>query len=410
MNSLHGKRILLGISGGIAAYKAAELVRVLRTRGADVQVAMTPAATEFITPLTLQTLSGRPVYTDWNDADAAIRHIELARWPDCVLIAPATADTLARLAHGRAERLLDALCLATDAPIMVAPAMNAVMWRNPATQANVESLRARGVTVLGPAEGEQACGEIGPGRLLEPGDLADAVAASFSDAALGRLRVLITAGPTREALDPVRCLTNRSSGKTGYAIASAAREAGAVVTLVSGPVSLAPPDGVDLVAVESAAQMHAAVMDRAAACDIFIATAAVADYRPVAPAAGKIKKQGERLRLDLERTPDILAGVAGRARPPFCVGFAAETEDVERHAKKKRLAKGVDLIVANRVGPGLGFDVDDNTWSLFWEGGQDAFAAAPKTRLARRLVALIADLYHRRHHSSSSPRNESDSA
>jgi len=410
MNSIYGKRILLGISGGIAAYKCAELVRLLRGRGADVQVVMTPEAREFITPTTLQTLSGRVVYTKWDDADAAIRHIELARWPDCLLIAPATADTLARLAQGRAELLLDALCLATTAPVYVAPAMNVRMWSHPATQSNIELLRSRNVKILGPAEGEQACGEFGPGRMLEPEALADALAGAFSTGSLAGLRVLITAGPTREPLDPVRCLTNRSSGKTGYAIAVAAREAGAAVTLVSGPVAMDIPSGVEAVMVESAAQMHAAVMARRGACDIFIATAAVADYRPVAPASQKIKKYGDRIQIELEKTPDILAEVAAAADAPFCVGFAAETEQLDRNARKKRLAKAVDLMVANKVGPGMGFDVDENAWSLFWEGGSDEFAKAPKYRLAQLLVSLVSDLYARKRRSSREQLSESDSA
>ena len=410
MNSIYGKRILLGITGGIAAYKSAELVRILCSRGADVQVVMTPGGCEFITPLTLQTLSGRVAYSDWTDADAAIRHIELARWPDCILIAPATADTLARLAHGRAEQLLDAVCLAATAPVYLAPAMNTRMWLNPATQANVELLQARGLAILGPADGDQACGEVGPGRMLEPDELAGAVEEAFSTGALAGLRVLLTAGPTREALDPVRCLTNRSSGKTGYAIAAAAREAGAFVTLVSGPVALSAPPGVEVVAVESAAQMHQAVMARRADCDIFIATAAVADYRPVAPAGQKIKKQGDRLQIELEKTQDILAEVAASPRAPFCVGFAAETEQVDRHAKKKRLSKAVDLMVANQVGRGTGFDVDDNSWRLYWEGGSDEFPQSPKLRLARLLVSLIADLCKQKNLSSPGQRDESDSA
>jgi phosphopantothenoylcysteine decarboxylase/phosphopantothenate--cysteine ligase len=410
MNHLFGKRVLLGVTGGIAAYKSAELVRLLRTRGAEVQVVMTPGACEFITPVTMQALSGRAVYVNWTDGDAAIQHIDLARWPDLVLIAPATADTLSRLAQGRAERLLDALCLATTAPISVAPAMNRRMWDNAATQANVALLTSRGISLLGPADGEQACGETGPGRMLEPEALVQGLAGSFATGRLSGLRVLITAGPTREAIDPVRCLTNRSSGKTGYAIAAAAREAGASVTLVSGPVDQPSPEGVERICVESAVQMHAAVMQRHADCDIFIATAAVADYRPAVVAPQKIKKHADRLQIDLERNPDILADVAVSGRVAFCVGFAAETEQVEKHARKKRLSKSVDLIVANQVGPGQGFDVDDNSWQLFWEGGHDAFPDAPKTRLARRLVALIADLYDRKIASCTGNQDESDTA
>lgn len=394
MNYLSQKRVLLGVTGGIAAYKSAELVRLLRQAGAEVRVVMTRGAREFITPLTLQALSGQPVYSDWAEAEAAMGHIELARWADCVLIAPATADTLARLAQGRADDLLSALCLASEAPVMLAPAMNQAMWAHPATQANAATLAGRGVTLLGPAVGDQACGETGPGRMLEPAELVGALASSFAGAALAGLRVLVTAGPTREAIDPVRCLTNRSSGKMGYAIARAAREAGAAVELVSGPVSLPCPEGVQRFMVESAEQMLAAVMERLPGTHVFIATAAVADYRPRRVAPHKIKKEADALNLELEKTPDILAAVAGSAERPLCVGFAAETEAVEKNAQKKRLRKGVDMIVANLVGEGKGFDADDNELQLFWEGGSARLPRAAKTQLARRLIARIAELYY----------------
>jgi phosphopantothenoylcysteine decarboxylase/phosphopantothenate--cysteine ligase len=393
MNSLVNKRVLLGITGGIAAYKSAELVRQLRTAGAEVSVVMTAAAQEFITPLTLNALSGQPVYCDWSEVEAAMGHIELARWADRILIAPTSADSIARLVQGRAEQLLDALCLASEAPIMLAPAMNRVMWEKPATQDNIALLRHRGFEILGPAEGQQACGETGPGRMLEPDQLCQRLADSFSGGQLSGLRVLVTAGPTREAIDPVRCLTNRSSGKTGYAIAEAALAAGAAVTLVSGPVALSSPDKVQCINVETAAQMLDAVMVQIGDCDIFIATAAVADYRPAEIADQKIKKQSASLQLELEKTTDVLATVTALDQVPFCVGFAAETEQLEKNARKKRLAKSLDLVVANLVGEGRGFDVDDNSWSLFWEGGSSMFEQASKSQLARRLIETIALLY-----------------
>lgn len=400
MNSLVNKRILLGITGGIAAYKSAELVRQLRRAGADVRVVMTPAAQEFITPLTLSALSGQAVYCDWAEAESAMGHIELARWADRILIAPASADTLARLAQGRADKLLDALCLASEAPLLVAPAMNRVMWEKPVTQDIIRRLQQRGVAVLGPAEGQQACGETGPGRLLEPELLCQSLAESFISGALAGVTVLVTAGPTREAIDPVRCLSNRSSGKTGYAIAEAAQAAGARVVLVSGPVALKTPDKVECIYVESAAQMYDAVMQQAVGCDLLIATAAVADYRPAVTARQKIKKQTASLSLQLERTEDILATVAGLDKAPFCVGFAAETGQLEKNARKKRLAKSLDLVVANRVGDGLGFDVDDNSWHLYWEGGSEIFGQASKAQLARQLIDKISLLYKAKAHAS----------
>ena len=393
MNSLVNKRVLLGITGGIAAYKCAELVRQLRTAGAEVRVVMTAAAQEFITPLTLNALSGQSVYCDWSEVEAAMGHIELARWADRILIAPASADSIARLVQGRAEQLLDALCLASEAPIMLAPAMNRVMWEKPATQDNIALLRQRGFEILGPAEGQQACGETGPGRMLEPDQLCQRLADSFSSGKLSGLRVLVTAGPTREAIDPVRCLTNRSSGKTGYAIAEAALAAGAAVTLISGPTALASLDKVPCINVETAAQMLDAVMDQIADCDIFIATAAVVDYRPAEIADQKIKKQSANLALKLEKTADILATVASLNQAPFCVGFAAETEQLEKNARKKRLGKSLDLVVANLVGQGRGFDVDDNSWHLFWEGGSSVFEQTSKSQLARRLIETIALMY-----------------
>ena len=394
MNFLSGKRILLGVSGGIAAYKSAELVRQLRAAGATVRVVMTRAATGFVAPRTFRALSGEPVWADWADDRSGMDHIELARWADRILIAPASADTLARLAQGRADDLLAALCLATTAPVCVAPAMNQAMWSNKATQHNVALLRDRGVGIWGPDEGAQACGETGPGRMLEPAALVHAVADSFAGTSLAGVRVLVTAGPTREAIDPVRFISNRSSGKMGYAVARAAREAGARVELVSGPVELDTPAGVLRTSVESAQEMLEVVLARVdAGCDLFISAAAVADYRPASPSPHKIKKGARPPSLQLEPVADILATVAALEQRPFCVGFAAETEDLLRNAQKKRLQKGVEMIAANRVGKGLGFETDENELLLVWEGGSQMLSMDHKTRLARRLIDCVADLY-----------------
>jgi len=395
MGYLSGKHILLGVTGGIAAYKSAELVRRLREQGAGVRVVMTQAAQAFITPLTLQALSGRPVHTELldSDAEAAMGHIELARWADAVLVAPATADCLARLAQGRADDLLTAICLATEAPLAVAPAMNRAMWRNPATQENMARLERRGIHRFGPEAGEQACGETGPGRMAEPETLLLQLAGLFQTGTLAGRHVLVTAGPTREALDPVRYLSNRSSGKMGFAIATAAAEAGARVTLVSGPVNLPTPAGIDRIDVETAAQMHAAVMQRVASADICIAAAAVADYRPAQAAGQKLKKSAATMSLELERNPDIVAAVAALAGGPFTVGFAAETESTASNARGKLQAKSLDMIAANTVGPGLGFDADDNELQVFWDAGSRRLPRARKTRLARELIALVAERY-----------------
>ena len=393
---MQGKRILLGVTGGIAAYKSAELVRRLRERGADVQVVMTAAAREFVGALTFQALSGRPVRTDlWDSAaEAAMGHIELARWAEVVLVAPATADFLARLAQGRADDLLATLCLASAAPIAVAPAMNRLMWANAATVANIERLRARGVQVLGPAEGAQACGEFGEGRMLEPTELAEQLDALLPAAGpLRGRRVLITAGPTRERIDPVRFISNRSSGKMGFAVAQAAREAGAEVVLVSGPVALPTPPGVRRVDVESAEAMYAAVEAEVNGTDIFISTAAVADYRPAHPSGQKIKKTSERLQLEMERTVDVLASVAARPNRPFVVGFAAETESVEHNARAKLLRKNLDMIAANEVSHTKGFDCEDNHLIVLWREARRDLGAGPKIALARELVQLIATSY-----------------
>jgi phosphopantothenoylcysteine decarboxylase/phosphopantothenate--cysteine ligase len=393
------RRILLGVSGGIAAYKSAELVRLLRAEGAEVQVVMTASAAEFMGPLTLQALSGRPVRTSLWDAaaEAAMGHIELARWADLVLLAPATADLLARLAQGRADDLLTTLCLASAAPLWVAPAMNRQMWAHPATAANIGTLRARGVRVLGPAAGEQACGEIGPGRMLEPAQLAAAVALASPLPGLAGRRVLINAGPTYEDIDPVRFLGNRSSGKMGFAIAELAAASGAEVCLVAGPVSLATPAGVERVDVRSARQMREAVLARASGVDVFIAAAAVADYRPRECATDKIKKAGDTQQLDLVRNPDIVAEVAAARRAgqkrPLVVGFAAETREVEAYARGKLERKGLDLIAANDVSaPGQGFEGDSNALLLLWPQGQKRIGPAHKREVARSLLEVIVGL------------------
>jgi phosphopantothenoylcysteine decarboxylase/phosphopantothenate--cysteine ligase len=386
-------RIVLGVTGGIAAYKSPDLVRRLIERGAEVQVVMTAAAQRFVKPMTFQAVSGRPARSDlWDStAEAAMGHIELARWAQLVLIAPASADFLARLAGGRADDLLSTLCLATEAPLVLAPAMNRVMWANKATQANVDTLISRGVRILGPASGNQACGEIGAGRMWEPKQLAESLLEPPVNAgALAGLNVLITAGPTRERLDPVRYLTNRSSGKMGFAVAAAAHEAGAHVTLVAGPVQLPTPAGVTRINVESARDMYAAVHRHVAEADVFIAAAAVADFQPVTVAKQKIKKQGVMVKLDLEPAPDIVKSVADMAKRPFVVGFAAETNDVEENARSKLKRKKLDLIAANQVGDGIAFDCEDNALTVLWPGGKIEVARAPKIDVARELIAVIA--------------------
>lgn len=393
---MQGKKILLGVTGGIAAYKAAELVRRLAERGAEVQVVMTEAAREFVGAATFQALSGRPVRMSLWDAaaEAAMGHIELARWAELVLVAPASADFLARLAGGRADDLLATLCLATQAPIVVAPAMNRLMWANAATQANVALLRGRGIGFIGPDEGGQACGEVGPGRMSEPGDILAVLQPRFyarSGPLAGR-RVLITAGPTREYIDPVRFISNCSSGKMGYAIAQAFASAGADVALISGPVQLLTPPGVRRICVQSAAEMSAAVEAEVAQAAIFVGTAAVADFRPEHPSGQKLKKRGEtHMSLPLLATPDILAGVAARAARPFVVGFAAETERVEQHAREKLERKNLDMICANEVGHCKVFDCEDNSLLVLTRSGERLMLPqASKARLAARLVELIA--------------------
>lgn len=389
------RRIILGVTGGIAVYKAADLVRRLRERGAEVQVVMTEGACQFVTPLTFQALSGRPVRTSlWDGAaEAAMGHIELARWADLVLVAPASADFLARLAGGRADDLLTTLCLATRAPVKVAPAMNHQMWANAATQANIALLRRRDIEILGPGTGAQACGEHGSGRMLEPAELAGQLCGVSSPGPLAGLHVVISAGPTREPIDPVRFISNRSSGKMGFAVAAAARDAGATVTLVAGPVTLPAPTGVTRIDVETAEQMYRAVHDALSGADIYIGAAAVADYRPAECAVQKIKKTADCVELSLQRAPDILASVAALDTPPFTVGFAAETNDVERHARDKLTRKRLDLIAANEVGADRAFDREDNALLMLWSGGRRELSLKSKDELAREFIGVVAERY-----------------
>ncbi len=396
MKTLSHKRILLGVSGGIAAYKSADLVRRLRERGAEVHVVMTRGAGEFVTALTFQALSGRPVYTRLldHDSEAGMGHITLARWADLIIVAPATANVIARLAHGLADDLLTTLCLAADVPLMLAPAMNQQMWLAVATQQNILTVTNRGAEILGPAQGEQACGETGPGRMLEPADIVQAIENRFRTGLLSGTRILVTAGPTREAIDPVRYISNYSSGRMGFAVAHAAMEAGADVTLVSGPVSLEPPERVRYIPVETAEQMQAQVLNELERIDIFISAAAVADYRCVRVARHKIKKSSDRISLDLEKNADILAMVSGYRKRPFTVGFAAETDAVYENALVKLQAKGLDMIAANQVGRGLGFNTEENALEVLWHGGSISLGKLSKEKLARKLINIVADRFH----------------
>ena len=387
MSNLRNKRIVLIVSGGIAAYKALELVRRLRDDGATVRVVMTAAATRFVGEMSFQALSGEPVHCALLDAnaEAAMGHIELARWADAVVVAPATADFMARLRYGLADDLATTLCLASAAPLLIAPAMNQQMWHNQATQENAQALAARGIKSIGPDAGSQACGETGPGRMAEPPAIRAAVAALFSTGSMAGFRVMVTAGPTREAIDPVRYMSNRSSGKMGYAIAQAALEAGATVTLISGPVSLSAPAGMRTTRVESADQMFDAVIEAIDDIDIFIACAAVADYRIETPDVQKRKKSDLSLSLTLTPTRDILRSVTARPTPPFAVGFAAETENlvVNARAKLEKKSRGI----------GLGFESNENELHVLWNGGEQRLAKAPKDLLARQLIGLIANCY-----------------
>lgn len=408
-DKLPAMNIVLGITGGIAAYKAPDLVRRLRERGGDVQIVMTASAEEFVTGTALQAVSGRPIRSNlWDkEAEAAMSHIELARWADVVLIAPATAEVMARIVSGGAPDLLTTICLATEAPLAVAPAMNHVMWSNPATQANRKVLEERGIHILGPGVGSQACGETGAGRMLDP----DTIAAAVFDLAVGKgeglltgKKVVITAGPTREPIDPVRYITNRSSGKMGYAIARAAAAQGAEVVLISGPVNLPEPPGIEVRNVLSAQDMYDATHTCVGEADIFIAAAAVADYRPAELKEQKIKKNEESMSIDLVRCPDILASVAALAVGPFTVGFAAETEKVDDYARSKLEKKKLDMIIANRVGSDCGFDTDDNSVNVIWSDGEQRFPEARKSELARDLVELIARRFYAARGTDTQPR------
>ena len=396
MQTLANKKILLGITGGIAAYKAAELLRLLIKAGAEVRVVMTPSAQEFVQPLTYQALSGHRVYIDLFDAEAesAMDHIELARWCDLLLVAPASANFLGKLNAGYADNLLLTLCLACKQPLAVAPAMNQQMFANAATEDNINQLKTRQVLVWGPAEGEQACGDVGPGRMLEPEQLVNNVAQHFVPGKLDGVELLLTAGPTREAIDPVRYISNRSSGKMGYALAEAALKESASVTLVSGPVALPAPQGVQLIAVESAQQMYDAVMQQASLSDIFIACAAVSDYRVDQAADHKIKKSTGSMSLQLVPNTDILAAVSALEQRPFCVGFAAETQQLEKYALSKLKQKNLDMIAANQVGDSnSGFEVDFNQLEVFWPGGRQSIEQASKTEIAKQLIDLIIERY-----------------
>ena len=389
---LTGRRILLGITGGIAAYKAAELVRLLVRAGADVRVALTEAGTRFVTPVTLQALSGQRVWSDLWDARVPdnMGHIELSRDRELIVVAPASADFMAKVAHGLADDLLSTLCLARRCPLLLAPAMNGEMWENAATQGNLQLLQAHGVMLAGPAAGDQACGEVGMGRMLEPAQLASEIENFFQPKLLAGKRVLVTAGPTEEPVDPVRVLTNTSSGKMGYAVARAAREAGASVTLVSGPVALATPPGVTRIDVRTAAEMFEAVKKAVKACDVFVSVAAVADYRVKNRAAQKLKKGNGGLSLELEENPDILAWVAALPKPPFCIGFAAESEKLSQHAREKRAKKNIPLIAANLAHEALG--KDENSITLYDERGEHPLGRGPKLELARKLLEHAAGM------------------
>ena len=401
--------IVLGITGGIAAYKAPDLVRRLRERGGDVQIVMTVSAEEFVTGTALQAVSGRQIRSNlWDkEAEAAMSHIELARWADVVLIAPATAEVMARIVSGGAPDLLTTICLATEAPLAVAPAMNHIMWNNPATQANRKVLEERGVHILGPGIGSQACGETGAGRMLEPDAIAAAVfdlGVSKGEGLLAGKKVLITAGPTRESIDPVRYISNRSSGKMGYAMARAAIAQDAEVVLISGPVNLPEPVGVEVHSVLSAQEMYEATHANVADADIFIAAAAVADYRPADIKEQKIKKNDESMSIDLVRCPDILASIAALDPAPFTVGFAAETEKVDDYARSKLEKKKLDMIIANRVGDDCGFDTDDNSVNVFWTDGERRFPTAQKSELARNLIELVAQRFYAARGTDTQPR------
>lgn len=389
-------RILLGVCGGVAAYKSVELARRLQEKGVEVRVVMTRSATKFISPLTFQSLTRHKVYDDLFDGDVedAMGHIDLARWANLIVVAPATANMLAQLANGMANDLLSTLCLASISPLVVAPAMNQMMWEHPATQHNLKILQQRGVYQLGPGSGIQACGEIGWGRLLEPEQMAEEIFSLFSSRSLEAKSVLITAGPTREAIDPIRFISNRSSGKMGYALARSARDAGANVTLISGPVDLIAPSNVKIISIETALDMQKAVMDSVPAADIFISAAAVSDYRPVVVEKQKIKKSSEAYSLELIPNPDVLSEVSSLKKKPFIVGFAAETQQMLDHAKNKLIKKQLDMIIANKVGvPDQGFETDNNEVTAITKEQEIHFPLQNKQQLSRKLIELIAEKF-----------------
>jgi phosphopantothenoylcysteine decarboxylase/phosphopantothenate--cysteine ligase len=393
---LEKTNIILGITGGIAAYKTPDLVRKLVAKGANVRVVMTESAKEFVSPLALQAVSGNSISDSLldKDAEAAMGHIELARWADKLLVAPATANFMAKLTHGLADDLLSTLCLATPAPIYIAPAMNQQMWFADATQANLKILEQRNIHILGPAQGEQACGDVGPGRMLEPQEIADLLAQQSLEQLLTGKRITITAGPTREEIDPVRYLSNHSSGKMGYALAIAARELGATVTLVSGPVNLLPPANIQTISVTSAIQMHEAVMETMHNCDIFIGCAAVADYQVQKKSNQKIKKSDSELTLTFIKNPDILSDVAHLANAPFTLGFAAETQNLQEYALGKLKRKKLNMIAANDVSDStIGFNSEQNALTVFWSKGEKKLEVADKQLLARQLMHLVAQRY-----------------
>ncbi|ORU90532.1 MAG: phosphopantothenoylcysteine decarboxylase [Cycloclasticus sp. symbiont of Poecilosclerida sp. M] len=400
MNKLQNRRVLLGVTGGIAAYKAAELLRLCQSQGAEVRVVMTHGATEFVAPLTFQALSGSPVHTQLLDAEeeAAMGHINLARWADVIIVAPASASFISRAARGEASDLLSAIILATEKKVLIAPAMNRAMYEDKVTQKNLANLTERGMVMLGPDEGLQACGETGFGRMLEPGALLQDVVSVFQTGVLAGLNVLLNAGPTREAIDPVRYISNHSSGKMGFAMAQACAEAGAAVTLVAGPVQLVTPSGVERMDVTSAAEMSEAVMAKIEQVDIFIATAAVADYTPEHKAVEKIKKNDQKMQLNLVKTVDIVSTVSSTYPELFCVGFAAETNDVEMYGKAKLKNKSLDMLAANLVGVAEGgFNSDENALKIFWSGGEHQFEMTPKHSLAQQFVELMAEKYNEKH-------------
>jgi len=397
MDAIIKKKILIGVTGGIAAYKSADLIRQLVKAGAEVRVVMTPAAAEFVQPLTYQALSGHKVYTEIFDAEAesAMDHIELARWADLIVVAPASANFIAKLLDGYADNLLLTLCLASKQAVAIAPAMNQQMYLNQATQDNIQRLKGRGVKVWGPAQGEQACGDVGPGRMIEPGEIMALIDESFKPGKLSGKRVLITAGPTHEAIDPVRYIGNRSTGRMGYALARAAHQAGAGVTLISGPVSLDSPTGVERIEVGSALEMRDAVIKQVSQADIFIACAAVADYRVADVAPQKLKKSGQNLQLELIPNPDIVSEVTALDSKPFTMGFAAETEELERNAAEKLKRKNLDMIAANQVGvEQTGFESNTNEILVMWPGGQQLLALDDKNAIAKQLIDLLADHYN----------------